>query len=199
MKRDLHVHTHYSGNTTIKHAASRINGEITARHIASLMPWVDGIEIRNGSRLAEQNHTAECLADACRTIGVAGSDSHTRRGIGRTWVEAPAARNREEFLTELHAGRVRVGGRHGNFFTMASDLLRLAGGLLRRSRNPARAVTTRLASSRVRARRHHRHAAGGRAVRRRARSLHPRRAFQSRVAVRSRQAAGNQGSRGGLR
>jgi hypothetical protein len=92
------------------------------------MPWVDGIETRNGSRLAEQNHTAECLADACRKIGVAGSDLHTRRGIGRTWVEAPAARNREEFLTELHAGRVRVGGRHGNFFTMASDLLRLAGG-----------------------------------------------------------------------
>jgi hypothetical protein len=108
--------------------ASRINGEITAPHIASLMPWVDAIEIINGSRLPSQNLTAECLADACRKIGVAGSDSHTRRGIGRTWVEAPAARSREDFLTELHAGRVRVGGRHGNFFTMASDMLRLATG-----------------------------------------------------------------------
>jgi predicted metal-dependent phosphoesterase TrpH len=114
--------------TTLNDVASRINGEITARHIASLMPWVDGIEIINGSRLPTQNLTAECLADSCRTVGVAGSDSHTRRGIGRTWVDAPAARNRDQFLTELHAGRVRVGGRHGSFFTMASDMLRLATG-----------------------------------------------------------------------
>jgi predicted metal-dependent phosphoesterase TrpH len=114
--------------TTINHVASRINGHITAPHIASLMPWVDGIEIINGSRLPSQNLTAECLADACRKVAVAGSDSHTRRGIGLTWVEAPAATTREEFLNELHAGRVRVGGRQGSYFTMASDMLRLAAG-----------------------------------------------------------------------
>ena len=114
--------------TTLNHAASRINGEITAPHIASLMPWVDGIEIINGSRLPSQNLTAQCLADAGSKVGVAGSDSHTRRGIGRTWVEAPAARNREQFLIELRAGRVRVGGRQGSYFTMASDMLRLATG-----------------------------------------------------------------------
>jgi predicted metal-dependent phosphoesterase TrpH len=114
--------------TTLNHVASRINGEITAPHIASLMPWVDGIEIINGSRLPSQNQTAACLADACRKVGVAGSDSHTGRGIGYTWVEAPAARNRDEFLAELHAGRVRVGGRQGHYFTMASDMLRLAAG-----------------------------------------------------------------------
>jgi predicted metal-dependent phosphoesterase TrpH len=114
--------------TTLNHVASRINGEITAPHIASLMPWVDGIEIINGSRLPSQNQTAACLADACRKVAVAGSDSHTRRGIGRTWVEAPGATTREEFMTELHAGRVRVGGRQGNYFTMASDMLRLAAG-----------------------------------------------------------------------
>jgi predicted metal-dependent phosphoesterase TrpH len=114
--------------TTLNHVASRINGEITAPHIASLMPWVDGIEIINGSRLPSQNQTAACLADACGKVSVAGSDSHTRRGIGKTWVEAPAARDRAQFLVELHAGRVRVGGRQGNYFTMASDMLRLAAG-----------------------------------------------------------------------
>ena len=114
--------------TSLNHVASRINGEITAPHIAALMPWVDGLEVINGSRLPSQNRTAACIADACRKIGVAGSDSHTGRGIGRTWVEAPQARSRDEFLTELHAGRVRVGGRQGNFFTMASDMLRLATG-----------------------------------------------------------------------
>ena len=117
--------------TTLNHVASRINGSITAAHIAALMPWIDGIEIINGSRLPVQNLTASCLSDACRKVGVAGSDSHTRRGIGRTWVEAPAAVDRESFLAELHAGRVRVGGRHGNYFTMASDMLRLASGFYR--------------------------------------------------------------------
>jgi predicted metal-dependent phosphoesterase TrpH len=114
--------------TTLNHVASRINGAITASHIAALVPWVDGIEVINGSRLPVQNRTAACLADACRKVSVGGSDSHTRRGIGRTWVEAPHATSREEFLAELHAGRVRVGGRQGNYFTMASDMLRLAAG-----------------------------------------------------------------------
>ena len=114
--------------TILNHVASRINGEITAPHIAALMPWIDGIEVINGSRLPSQNRTAACLADACRKIGVGGSDSHTRRGIGRTWVEAPGATTREEFLAALHAGRVTVGGRQGSYFTMASDMLRLAAG-----------------------------------------------------------------------
>jgi predicted metal-dependent phosphoesterase TrpH len=114
--------------TSLNHVASRINGEVTAPHIAALMPWLDGIEIINGSRLPTQNRTAACLAGACGKVGVAGSDSHTRRGIGRTWVEAPHATTREEFLTDLHAGRVTVGGRQGNYFTMASDMLRLAAG-----------------------------------------------------------------------
>jgi predicted metal-dependent phosphoesterase TrpH len=114
--------------TTLNHVASRINGEITAPHIAALMPWVDAIEVINGSRLPSQNRTASCLADACRKVGVAGSDSHTGRGIGRTWVDAPHARTRDEFLAHLHAGRVTVSGRQGHYFTMASDMLRLATG-----------------------------------------------------------------------
>ena len=114
--------------TILNHVASRINGEITAPHIAALMPWVDAIEVINGSRLPSQNRTASCIADACGKIGVAGSDSHTQRGVGRTWIEAPGARTRAAFMEALFAGRVVVGGRHGSFFTMASDMLRLAAG-----------------------------------------------------------------------
>jgi predicted metal-dependent phosphoesterase TrpH len=114
--------------TSLNHVASRINGQITAAHIAALVPWVDGLEVRNGSRLPSQNRTALCLADACGKVPVAGSDSHTGRGIGRTWVEAPGVTTREEFLAALRAGRVQVGGRQGSYFTMASDMLRLAAG-----------------------------------------------------------------------
>ena len=114
--------------TTVNHVASRINGSITARHITALIPWVDGVEVVNGSRLGSQNQTARSLAEAYGRVPIAGSDSHTRRGIGLTWVEVPDARNREEFLQGLRSGRVRVGGRQGNYFTMASDICRVASG-----------------------------------------------------------------------
>lgn len=114
--------------TTLNHVASRINGPITASHVAALVPWLDAIEVLNGSRLSTQNRTARCLADACRLVHMAGSDSHTRRGIGRTWIEVERATSREAFLEGLAQGRVRVGGRQGNYFTLASDMLRLAAG-----------------------------------------------------------------------
>lgn len=114
--------------TSLNHVASRVNGQITASHIAALMPWIDGLETRNGSRLATQNRTATALAEACGKIGVAGSDSHTGRGIGRTYMYAEHATTRAEFMTALRRGRVTVEGRHGHYFTMASDILRLAAG-----------------------------------------------------------------------
>ena len=114
--------------TSINHVASRINGDITATHIAALLPWVDAFEVRNGSRLPSQNRTAAALAAAHGKVGIGGSDSHTQRGIGRTWVEVPGAGNRDEFLEGLHDGRVQVGGGEGHYFTMASDICRVATG-----------------------------------------------------------------------
>lgn len=114
--------------TSLNHVASRVNGRITAAHIAAMMPWIDALEARNGSRLLEQNRTATALAEAAGKIGIAGSDSHTGRGIGRTYIEAEQARTRAEFMTALRLGRVTVEGRHGHYFTMASDIIRLASG-----------------------------------------------------------------------
>ena len=106
-----------------------MNGHIDARHVAALIPWVDGIEVINGSRLFEQNRTAMLLARRHAKVLVAGSDSHTLRGIGHTWIDAPQATTRAEFMADLHAGRVRTGGRHGNLFTMSSDVLRMTAGI----------------------------------------------------------------------
>jgi len=114
--------------TSLNHVASRINGSITAPHIAALLPWIDGVEIRNGSRMTSQNRTAAALAAAHGKVGIGGSDSHTDRGIGRTWIEARGAKNREEFLRALKAGQVSVGGGEGHYFTMASDICRMATG-----------------------------------------------------------------------
>jgi predicted metal-dependent phosphoesterase TrpH len=127
--------------TTLNHVASRVAGHISASHIAALVPWVDGIEILNGTRLAGQNRTAAALAEAFGKIGTAGSDSHTLSRIGRTYLVADEAKNRDEFLSCLEAGRVRVEGGHGSYFTLASDILRLSScfyreGVLDLLKNP---------------------------------------------------------------
>lgn len=115
--------------TSLNHVASRVNGLVRAPHVAALVPWIDAIETRNGSRLPTPNLTAEALAAATGLTAVGGSDAHTTRGIGRTWVEAPQACCRATFLAELRAGRVAAGGRHGHYFTMASDIVRFATSL----------------------------------------------------------------------
>lgn len=114
--------------TSLNHVASGVNGPITAAHVAALLPWVDALEVNNGSRLPAQNRTAQCLAEAAGKRGIGGSDAHTTRGIGMTWTEVPGARTREEFMHGLWQGRAVVGGREGSYFTMASDMLRFAGG-----------------------------------------------------------------------
>ncbi len=116
---------------SLNHVASRVNGEIRGKHIAALMPWIDGLEVINGSRLNRQNRTAGRLAATHAKVPVAGSDAHTQRGIGQTWVDAPFATTREEFLRELHAGRVQVGGRQGHVLTMTSDIVRMTTSMYR--------------------------------------------------------------------
>ena len=116
--------------TSLNHVASGINGPITAPHVAALLPWVQALEVKNGSRLSVTNRTAQCIAEAAGKTGIAGSDSHTHRGIGRTWTEVPGATTQAEFMQGLWAGQVRIGGEMGNFFTMGSDVFRFTGNLL---------------------------------------------------------------------
>jgi len=111
--------------TTLNHLASETAGRLSAAHIAALIPWVDGLEILNGTRLPSQNRTAAALAEACGKVGVAGSDSHTFRGLGKTYMNAEHARNKAEFMKALRQGRITVGGKEGNFFTLASDIVRV--------------------------------------------------------------------------
>ncbi len=116
--------------TSLNHVASGINGPITAPHVAALLPWVQALEVNNGSRLPVTNRTAECIAEAAGKMRLGGSDSHTHRGIGRTWTEVPDARTREEFMAGLWAGRARTGGEMGSVFSMGSDVFRFTGNFL---------------------------------------------------------------------
>lgn len=127
---------------SLNHVASGINGPLTAAHVAALLPWIDGLEIRNGSRLAVQNRTAECLALASGKAMLGGSDSHTERGIGHTWTEVPGATTARQFFAGLRAGKGVAGGRHGHHGTMSSDIVRFAASLL--AEQAAEAVCTPL-------------------------------------------------------
>ncbi len=113
--------------TTLNHLASQTAGRLTAAHIATLIPWVDGLEVLNGTRLPSQNRTAAALAEAYGKVGVAGSDSHTFRGLGKTYMVADHASNKSEFMNALRNGRIRVEGKQGHCFTLASDILRIMG------------------------------------------------------------------------
>lgn len=138
--------------TSLNHVASGINGPLTAAHVAALLPWVDALEIRNGSRLEVQNRTAECLALATGKAMLGGSDSHTERGIGLTWTEVPGATTVDEFFAGLRSGLGRVGGQHGGPGTMSSDILRFAANLYVEQardavRTPMSVVTPALAAA----------------------------------------------------
>lgn len=122
--------------SSLNHVASGINGPLTATHLAAVLPWVDGLEVINGTRQPSQNRTAVCLAAAAGKHMLGGGDSHTGRGIGLTWTEVPGARTKDEFMTGLRAGRGIAGGAHGGIRTMSSDLWRFAGSFM------SEAVTT---------------------------------------------------------
>jgi predicted metal-dependent phosphoesterase TrpH len=116
--------------SSLNHVASGINGPLTAAHLAAVLPWVDGLEVINGTRQPSQNRTAMCLAVATGKHTLGGGDSHTGRGIGLTWTEVAGASSREEFMTGLRAGRGIAGGAHGGIRTMTSDLWRFAGNFM---------------------------------------------------------------------
>lgn len=118
---------------SLNHVASGINGPLTAAHLAAVLPWVDGLEVINGTRQPSQNRTAMCLAAAAGKHTLGGGDSHTGRGIGLTWTEVPGARSRAEFMTGLRAGRGIAGGAHGGVRTMMSDMWRFTGNFLAES------------------------------------------------------------------
>jgi predicted metal-dependent phosphoesterase TrpH len=119
--------------TTLNHLASRTAGRLTATHIAAIIPWVDGLEVLNGSRLPTQNRTAAALAEAYGKVGVAGSDSHTFRGLGKTYMVAEHATNKAEFMKAMRECRIRAEGKHGHYFTLSSDIVRIVSCFYRQA------------------------------------------------------------------
>ncbi len=89
----------------------------------TLLEHVSALETRNGAMLPAHNALIEQIvaASSGRYASVAGSDAHTLRRVGKTWTEVPAT-TRDEFLTNLAAGKGRAYGQQGGALPLAADI-----------------------------------------------------------------------------
>jgi PHP-associated len=78
----------------------------------------------------QANAGAERLAKRLGKVGIAGSDSHTIAGVGRTYTEVAGARTAEEFLAGLRAGRGVICGAHGSYAKLTADVYRIVAAML---------------------------------------------------------------------
>lgn len=95
-------------------------------YIERMAEMFDVFEARNGTLQRQHNALIANLLARFRSLGrrvsvVAGSDAHTLRRIGRSYTASPA-RNREEFLEDIRAGRTKVFGPDPNHLTLAADI-----------------------------------------------------------------------------
>jgi predicted metal-dependent phosphoesterase TrpH len=115
---------------SVNHVFSGLTGRRHEDDFNWFASFVPAFETRNGQMWARANQEAERLAKRLGKIGVAGSDSHTIAGVGRTYTEVPGARNAEEFLSGLRAGNGIVRGVHGSYTKITADVFRIVRSLL---------------------------------------------------------------------
>jgi predicted metal-dependent phosphoesterase TrpH len=116
---------------SVNHVFSGLTGYRDEEDFTWFASYVPGLEVRNGLMWVEANRAAERLARNLRKIPIAGSDSHTLAGAGRTYTKIPGARTVEEYLTGLRAGRGVVYGEHGRYLKLTADIFSFAGALLK--------------------------------------------------------------------
>jgi predicted metal-dependent phosphoesterase TrpH len=106
----------------LNHLLHFYRGQIPLERYLRLLDEVPALEVRNGTMLAAHNAAIEQIArgPGRRLAMVAGSDAHTLRRIGRTWITAPG-RTRDEFMHSVRHGLGLPGGAHGTTTTIAGD------------------------------------------------------------------------------
>lgn len=111
---------------SVNHVFSGLTGRRQEEDFNWFASYVPAFETRNGQMWPEANTSAARLAERLGKIAIAGSDSHTMAGVGRTYTEVREAQNVEEFFYGLRAGRGLIHGRHGSFPRLTADVYRIA-------------------------------------------------------------------------
>ena len=108
----------------LNHLLHFYRGQAPLESYLRLLYEVPALEARNGAMSPAHNALIErCASSAAPPLTmIGGSDAHTLRRIGRTWTDVAGARNTSEFLDGLRAGASRVGGDHGDTWTLAGDI-----------------------------------------------------------------------------
>jgi predicted metal-dependent phosphoesterase TrpH len=125
---------------SINHAFSGLTGRRTEDDFALFERDFPAMEVRNGSIIRASNRAAASLAAETRKAPLAGSDSHTLSGLGRTYTNVPGARNKQEFMEGLRKGYGQIHGPDGNWWTLTQTVLTISNAMTKQS-----AVTTLLA------------------------------------------------------
>jgi predicted metal-dependent phosphoesterase TrpH len=116
---------------SVNHVFSGLTGSRDEEDFRWFASYVPAFEARNGQMWARANAGAERLAKRLGKVGIAGSDSHTIAGVGRTYTEVAGARTAEEFLAGLRAGRGVICGAHGSYAKLTADVYRIIVAMLR--------------------------------------------------------------------
>jgi predicted metal-dependent phosphoesterase TrpH len=114
---------------SVNHVFSGLTGRRLDEDFCWFASYVPAFEARNGQMLAKANTSAARLASRFGKIAVAGSDSHTIAGVGRTYTEVPGARTADEFLAGLRAGQGEVHGAHGSYLKLTADVFSIVRSL----------------------------------------------------------------------
>ncbi len=115
---------------SVNHVFSGLTGKRDEEDFRWFASYVPAFEARNGQMWMQANAGAERLTKRLGKVGIAGSDSHTIAGVGRTYTEVARARTAEEFLAGLRAGRGVICGAHGSYAKLTADIYRIVGAML---------------------------------------------------------------------
>jgi hypothetical protein len=88
-------------------------------------------ETLNGAMLESANRRAAELAATLGKAAVGGSDSHSMRGVGRTYTFVPGTSSKHDFLAGLRQGHGLVRGESGSCSKLTADVLTICAGMLR--------------------------------------------------------------------
>lgn len=107
----------------LNHPLSALTGRREAEDFVRALRADPMLEVRNGALPFCQNRRAARLARQRMLSAVAGSDSHSLRGVGLTYTEVPGARSREDFLDGLRRGRTLARGRSGGYARVTGEVI----------------------------------------------------------------------------
>jgi predicted metal-dependent phosphoesterase TrpH len=110
---------------SVNHVFSGLTGSRHEEDFRWCAAHVPAFEVRNGQMWPSANSEALHLAKRLGKVGIAGSDSHTIAGVGRTYTEVAGAKTAEEFLAGLRAGYGAIGGAHGSYAKLTLDVYRI--------------------------------------------------------------------------